>query len=130
LLRVTEKAPTLTSAYIDLGIAYGQVDDLVRAEAALQKALELSPRHPVAHNELGIVYRKLGRFKQARKSYERALAAHPNFHFARRNLAILCELYLKDLRCALKQYEFYAKAVPQDEATAIWIADLQRRIAE
>jgi tetratricopeptide (TPR) repeat protein len=106
------------------------VDDLPRAEAALERARELNPRHPVAHNELGIVYRKLRRYEKARKSYEKALRLQPNFHFARRNLAILCEVYLADLPCALKHYQLYAKAVPDDETTAIWIADLHRRIAE
>jgi tetratricopeptide (TPR) repeat protein len=130
LVRVTEQAPNLTAAYIDLGIAYGQLNDLPRAEAAIERALQLNPRHPVAHNELGIVYRKTGRFGKARKSYEKALKLQPNFHFARKNLAILCEVYLADLPCALRNYELYAKAVPGDETTAVWIADLQRRIGE
>jgi len=130
LVKVTEAAPDLTAAHIDLAIAYGQVNDLERAEASLKRALELSPRHPVAHNELGIVYRKAGRFEDARKSYERALKLHPEFHYARRNLAILCDVYLADAACALSQYELYANAVPGDEAAAIWIADLRNRIGK
>lgn len=130
LVEVTEAAPDLTAAHIDLGIAYGQVNDLARAEASLERALELSPRHPVAHNELGIVYRRAGRFEDARKSYERALELHPEFHYARRNLAILCDVYLSDAACALRHYERYASAVPDDEAAAIWIADLRNRIAK
>jgi Flp pilus assembly protein TadD len=130
LLKVTEEAPDVTSAHIDLGVAYGRINDLERAEASIKKALELNPRHPVAHNELGILYRKTGRFGQARKSYERALNFQPDFHFARRNLAILCDVYLADLRCALENYERYVKAVPQDGAAAIWIADLHNRMGE
>jgi len=129
LLEVTQAAPQLTTAFIDLGIAYGRVDDLERAEQSLERALELSPRHPVAHNELGIVYRKTGRFEKARECYEQALAEYPDFHFARRNLAILCDVYLGDARCALEQYERYSQAVPEDEAAAMWIADLRNRAA-
>jgi Flp pilus assembly protein TadD len=129
-LEVTEAAPQLTTAHIDLGIAYRAVDDLERAETSLQRALELNPRHPVAHNELGIVYRKTGRFGRARDAYEKALAIHPDFHFARRNLAILCDVYLRDLDCALKHYELYSRAVPADEAAAMWIADLRNRVGE
>jgi Flp pilus assembly protein TadD len=128
LLEVTEAAPQLTTAHIDLGIAYGRVNDLKRAEASIKRALELNPRHPVAHNELGILYRRSGRFGKARKSYEKALAAYPDFHFARRNLAILCDVYLSDPKCALKHYELYTQAVPEDGAAAMWKADLRNRI--
>ena len=126
LLKVTETTPS-TSAYIDLAIAYGRVGDLERAEASLERALELNPRHPVAHNELGILYRKKGRFQEARQSYEKALALYPEFHFARRNLAILCDLYLWDVDCALEQYEKYTQAVPEDEEAGRWLADLRTR---
>lgn len=130
LEKVTQAAPELATAHLDLGIAYSQVDDLERAEASIKRALELNPRHPVAYNELGIVYRKSGRFDKARKSYEKALSLYPDFHFAQRNLAILCDVYLADLPCALEHYGLYAKAVPGDEAVAVWIADVQRRIGK
>jgi Flp pilus assembly protein TadD len=127
LLEVTERAPNVTAAHIDLAIAYSRQEDWKRAEASAKRALELNPRHPVAYNELGIVYRRTGRFQEARSSYEKALALQPAFHFARRNLAILCDVYLKDLDCALENYELYAKAVPSDKTAAIWIADLRNR---
>ena len=127
LLAVTQEAPPVTAPYINLGIAYTRIGDLKKAEASLVTALELNPEHPVAHNELGLLYRATGRFAEARQSYERALAIHAGFHFAHRNLAILCDVYLDDLPCALTHYEAYSNAVPDDEEAAIWVADLRSR---
>jgi Flp pilus assembly protein TadD len=128
LQRVTESAPDATSAHIDLGMAHRLAGDLESAEASIKSALELNPRHPVAHNELGIVYRKTGRFEEARQSYESALAVYPDFHFARRNLAILCDVYLADMACAIEHYELYSQIVPDDEYVAMWITDLRNRM--
>jgi Flp pilus assembly protein TadD len=127
LEQVVEAAPQLTTARIDLGIAYARSGQLERAEASLRGALAHNPRHPVALNELGIVLRRMGRFAQARQSYEQALAAYPEFHFARRNLAILCDLYLADAACAIEHYERYLQSVPGDEKAAMWVADLCAR---
>jgi len=127
LEQVVEVAPQLTTARIDLGIAYARNGQLERAEASLRGALAHNPRHPVALNELGIVLRRMGRFAQARQSYEQALAAYPEFHFARRNLAILCDLYLADAACAIEHYERYLQSVPGDEKAAMWVADLRAR---
>jgi Flp pilus assembly protein TadD len=127
LQRVTEEAPELSAPRIDLGIAFHRIGDLESAETHLQKALVLNPDHPIVHNELGIVYRKTGRFAEARSSYEKALAVYPGFHFARRNLAILCDMYLADLPCAIENYQAYLDAVPQDDEATIWIADIRNR---
>jgi len=127
LLKVTQKAPNATAAYVDLGIAYGKSGDLDKAVASLKHAVELNPRQLVAYNELGIVYRRKGEFAAARDSYERALGVFPGFHYARLNLAILCDLYLGDLTCARDNYAAYQQLVPDDKQVAKWIAAVDAR---
>jgi len=124
---VTEGAPDAVAPWVDLGIAYGMVERHEDAERSLSRAVELAPKHPVALNELGMALRRQGRFEEARERYEAALRVAPEFHHARRNLAILCDLYLNDLESALTHYEIYAAAVPEDEKAAMWIVDLRNR---
>ncbi len=127
---VAEAAPYLSAPRIDLGVAHHRAGNLDAAESNLLLALQANPNHPIAHNELGIVYRKTGRFAEARRSYEAALAIYPGYHYARRNLAILCDLYLADLGCALRNYEAYMATVPTDDEASMWIADIRYRIGQ
>lgn len=130
LEEVAGTAPELSAPRIDLGIAYHRAGDLEAAESNLLLALESNPDQPVAHNELGIVYRKTGRFDHARQSYEAALRIYPGFHYARRNLAVLCDLYLADLNCALDNYEAYMTTVPSDDEASMWISDIRNRLGQ
>jgi len=130
LEQIIETSPQVSAPRIDLGIAYHRAGDLEAAEVELTEALELNPEHPIVLNELGIIYRKTGRFEEARSSYESALAVYSGYHFARRNLAVLCDLYLGDLECALENYEAYMLTVPGDDEATIWIADLKSRLQQ
>ncbi len=124
---VAGNAPGFSAPRIDLGIAYHRTGDFESAERNLLQAIALNADHPIAHNELGIVYRKTGRFAEARRSYEAALAVYPGYHFARRNLAVLCDLYLADFDCALENYEAYMATVPRDDQASMWMTDLRMR---
>jgi Flp pilus assembly protein TadD len=127
---VVDGAPELSAPRVDLGIAHHRAGNLEAAEANLLLALESNPDHPIAHNELGIIYRKAGRIAEARQSYEAALAIYPGYHYARRNLAVLCDLYLADLGCALENYEAYMATVSSDAEAEMWMRDIRSRLGQ
>ncbi|MDJ0710669.1 MAG: tetratricopeptide repeat protein [Woeseiaceae bacterium] len=127
LAAVVAEAPALSAPRIDLGIAYHRAGNLDAATEQLVQALEFNPQHPIALNELGIIYRKTARFAEARQSYEAALRVYPGYHFARRNLAILCDLYLSDLECARTNYEAYMATVHSDDEVSMWLKDVNYR---
>ncbi len=127
LEKVIAQSPGVAGPHINLAIAYGRMNKPEQAEEHLKKALELIPGHPVASNEYGLLLRKAGRFAESRRVYEKSLAAFPEYYPIQKNLAILCDLYLKDLACATEHYEIYGKAVPKDPQVNLWLADLHTR---
>lgn len=127
LEKVLARFPWLVAPHVDAAIAYRGLNNPELAEKHLKAALELVAGHPAASNEYGLLLRKAGRFAEARAVYERSLSSFPEYHPLERNLAILCDLYLKDLPCAQEHYEIYSRAVPKDKQVTLWLADLQTR---
>lgn len=130
LHKVVAKEQRFAAPYTNLGMAYARNNDTAHAEEFLRKAVEIDLGNTVANNELGMLYRKLGRFDDARHAYENALAQHPDYLPARKNLGILCDIYLRDLDCALQQYERFLEYVPDDKTVSIWIVDIKRRAGQ
>ena len=52
---------------------------------------------------------------------------YPGFHYARRNLAVLCDLYLDDAKCAVENYEAYMATVDSDDEAAMWLRNARFR---
>ncbi len=127
LTRVIDRSPGVTAPHIDIAMAYMRIGKPELAEQHFKTALELVPHHPVASNEYGLLLRRSGRFQEAREIYEKAIGVFPEYLPARKNLGILCDLYLNDPACALRQFEVYSRAMPADEQVKIWIAELHMR---
>ncbi len=128
LKSVTTRDPRLTAPLVNMGMAYMRKGDKKQAEEVLHQALKLDLGHDVANNELGRLYRQAGRFDDAKKAYLNALAAHPKYLPARRNLGILCEIYMHDDACALDHFEQYQAVDPDDKTVNLWVEDLRRRL--
>lgn len=127
LKQVTEKSKKHSAPHVNMGIAYLKLGMIDESEASFNKALAINPDHPVTNNELGIVYRKSGRFDKARETYLHVIKKYPLFLPARKNMGILCDLFMKDLNCAIEHYEAYLKLNPDDEKVQIWFKDVKRR---
>ena len=124
---LTANEKRLAAPYVNLGIAYSRTGKTKKAEHSFSKALRLDIGHAVANNELGLLYRKTGRFNAARTVYQNALIKNPDYLPVRKNLGILCELYLHDFECALEQYQAYLEYAPEEETIARWTAELKQR---
>ena len=74
-------------AYRQLGEAYLQDDNLVRATAALNRALALDPNDPGALQAMALVYQRQGENELADEHFQHALDEDPNFTRARNNYA-------------------------------------------
>jgi tetratricopeptide (TPR) repeat protein len=130
LKSVIEREKRLTAPFVNIAIAYNKLGDTKAAEENLIKALKLDIGHPVANNELGLLYRKTGKFNAARTAYQNAIKQHPDYLAAKRNLGVLCDLYIHDFECALEQFENYLDLKPDDKTVATWVADVKRRLGK
>lgn len=128
---MSQSRPELPGVHVNLGIAYDRLERGEDAAKAWQAALNADPNHAAALNLMAIHHREQGRFEEARALYRRLLRTDPRHANGHLNLAILCDLYLQDLSCALSHYQhFQALADTEHEQVAFWIADLQRRLPE
>ena len=127
---VIEREQRLPAPYVNIAMAYNKLGDVTKAEENFINALKLDIGHPTANNELGLLYRKAGKFNAARTAYQNAIKEHSDYLPAKRNLGVLCDLYLHDYKCALEQYEDYLELQPDDKSVAIWVSDVKQRIGE
>ncbi len=130
LKAVVAREQRLPAPYVNLAIAYSKLDDDKAAEENLINALKLEIGHPVANNELGLLYRRAGKFNAARTAYQNAIKDNPDYLPVKRNLGVLCDLYMHDYGCALEQFEDYLELKPDDKIMAIWVADVKRRLGK
>ena len=128
--KIVAEEPRVSGPWINMAIAYRKLDEIKKAESAIQKALETNPDNPYALNQAGIIGREMGEFSTAEEMYKRAIAEYPNYANAHLNLAILCDLYLQKIVCAKSHYQAYQELSQEtDKSVVAWINDLDRRSA-
>ncbi len=124
---VGKAAQTLSSPRINLAVAYIRSGRDELAEEPLKQALKRVPGHPLASHEYGLLLRRTGRFGEARAVYEDSLNRFPDYVPLRKNLGVLCDIYLNDRECAAEQFGLFLEARPEDEQVRLWLAEVQGR---
>ncbi len=129
LVQISNDAPDKPYVFTNLGLAYFKLQQLDLAEQAFKQAIARSNKDAVAHNHLGILQRQKGQFNEARTHYQRAIAVDSDYASAHLNLGILFDIYLQDLKQALRHYQKYQALVSEEDTqVAGWIVDIQRRL--
>ena len=126
--KVAEKEPRASGPWVNMAIAYRQLDQMDKADEAIETAVKLNPKNPYALNQAGIIKREMGEFDEAQTMYKSALSEYPNYANAHLNLAILCDLYLQKIGCAKSHYQAYQEiGKNEDKQVIAWMSDLSRR---
>ena len=126
--KVAQKEPRASGPWVNIAIAYRKLDQIDKADEAIETAVKLNSKNPYALNQAGIIKREKGAFEEAQSMYKKALAEYPNYSNAHLNLAILCDLYLHRIVCAKSHYQAYQEIEKNDDKQVIaWMSDLSRR---
>jgi cytochrome c-type biogenesis protein CcmH/NrfG len=105
LEKETAKNPSNAEAWIELGNAYFDTDQVKKSIDAYQKALELQPNNADVWTDMGVMLRKDGRPQEALQAFDRAIAVNPKHEISRLNKGIVLLHDLKDAPGALRAWE-------------------------
>ncbi|VAW57481.1 hypothetical protein MNBD_GAMMA07-1186 [hydrothermal vent metagenome] len=123
--------PDFAPAYTNLGLQQLKLNDLTAAKESLNKSLKIAPNDAVVYNHLGVIARMNGKFDTALKHYKKAIELKSDYANAHLNIGVLLDLYLYELKSALKHYEIYQSIISKKDATVTkWIVEIKRRIAK
>lgn len=129
LKKVSSDAPDKPFVFTNLGLVYFKMQQLDLAEQAFREAVKRNDDDAVAHNHLGILHRQRGEFEQSRKHYQRAIDIDSDYALAYLNLGILYDIYLQDLKLALKHYQKYQTLTSTENRQVDgWITDIKRQL--
>ena len=126
--KVAKMDDRVSGPWVNIGVAYKELGNTKQARTAFEKAIVINPNNPFALNQLAILNREDGNFGEAEKLYKKALAAYPDYKNAHLNLAILCDVYLRKIGCALDHYqEYLSLSGGQDKQVITWMSQLKKQ---
>ena len=97
--------PGNTSAWVQLGHTYFDMNNHVQAIDAYEKSLELNPNNADVLTDLGIMYRRNGQPREAIVKFDKAISVNPKHETARFNKGIVLMHDLGDRDGAIRTWE-------------------------
>jgi len=124
-LKVTKTHPDFAGPWANLALIYIKQERYKKAENHIQKTLEKNPEMAHALNMAGFIEERKGNINKAKTYYEEAIEKKPDYTLAHYNLALLYDVYLQNIREAIKHYQQYLSLLDgEDEKTENWIEEL------
>jgi len=121
--------PQMAGAYTNMALIHFENQAYEQALKLAERAIELNNRQSQAYNLRAQLLIINGAVLEARNDYLKAIELNPQYSNAHYNLALLYDLYLQDVKLALRHYEIYMSLIMQpDEATQNWIEHLNRTL--
>jgi len=115
--------------WVNLALSQYQQAKWQAAEATIDQTLSLFSRIPQAYNLAGLLAVKKGEFKQAEQHYLQAIGIDNAYANALFNMALLQDVYLRNVASAVDYYNRYLGYAPDDEATKAWVDNLSQSLA-
>ncbi len=101
-------------AYFNMGRAFYEKADYLKAEENYKKAIETNPKYTTAYYNMGLTYMKMNRDKGAADMFGLVIKNVPNYADAHYNLGLVL-IKLKDKKGALNAFQEVIKLAPDSE---------------
>lgn len=101
----TRRNPANAAAWVELGNAYFDSDQVKPSIEAYRKALDLQPNNADVATDMGVMLRKDGRPQDAVQAFDRAIAINHKHEISRLNKGIVLLHDLQDGPGALRAWE-------------------------
>ena len=98
-------------AYFNMGRAFYEKADYIKAEESYKKAI---PKYPFAYYTLGLTYMKMNRDKEAADMFELVIKNVPNYTDAHYNLGLVF-IKLKDKKAASNAFQEVIRLAPESK---------------
>jgi cytochrome c-type biogenesis protein CcmH/NrfG len=105
LVKATTADPKNVDAWVQLGHAYFDTDEVKKAIAAYETSLKLRPDDPDVITDLGVMYRRNGEPQKAVEMFEKAMAIDSRHEISRFNKGIVLMHDLNDPKGAISAWQ-------------------------